>query len=632
MPAASNFEAKHYTWLDSGVRVDFYNRSGLHSSVLTSESAEVNSMNNNMTAYGHVHIVSDSGATVDTDSLLWDNKSQIVRSDAPVHIVEKNGRVTDGIGFESDQSLEHYHILRRRLSHPRPRLALLRPLLRIVFDLYRSRFLAHERWSSSHWVCQPIRKRATHNIPLNTDLFFRTSRVVVYKFGGALARTKRGIEALVKLLREVAKREAARARRRRPERTESSSLRARSAIRLASLVRAAELAEEGRLADAEDVLARVLEQHKQLAETLRIERETSLFDRFETIATEIGAWLEGVAIVRELSPRTRDGILASGERLGSALIEAVLRDRGLAIHAVPAATVILTDEQFGHAKPMFEEIARRAEKLIVPQLRKEHIVIVEGFSGATLDGLTTTMGNESSDLTATLLASVLGAEEVVIWKVLPGLYTADPELVKTPKLIRSLSFDEAEEIGRRGSRILFPLFAHPLSDRQTVLRIATPFGHLARHTTLQREAPPARKTSALGVTLEARLLPISFMRNSSAPRRGQSPVEAVLNYSVMSWASADEIHALVRKEEWRAAARSLSQAGTFAQGEPLAAISLIVRMAEGNSISSLLTIMARSLKAFHLHEILKFERSLIALVDDAEGLDALRKLHRDVFE
>jgi LPS export ABC transporter protein LptC len=112
------YDTKQYTWLDSGVRVDFYKGDGLHSSVLHSQSAEVNSTNNNMTAYGHVHIVSDSGTTVDTDSLQWDNKTQEVQSAAPVHIVEKNGRTTDGIGFESDQNLDHYHIMHPTIIAP----------------------------------------------------------------------------------------------------------------------------------------------------------------------------------------------------------------------------------------------------------------------------------------------------------------------------------------------------------------------------------------------------------------------------------------------------------------------------------------------------------------------------------
>ncbi len=105
------FDVKRYTWLDSGVKVDFYNRDGKHSSVLTSQRAQVNANTNDMTAYGNVHIVSDSGTTVDTDSLHWSNHEQTLNSDARVHIVEKSGRITDGLGFESDQNLEHYHIM-----------------------------------------------------------------------------------------------------------------------------------------------------------------------------------------------------------------------------------------------------------------------------------------------------------------------------------------------------------------------------------------------------------------------------------------------------------------------------------------------------------------------------------------
>jgi LPS export ABC transporter protein LptC len=112
------FDLQHYSLLDSGVKVDFYNGTGVHSSILTSDRAKVNSTNNNMTAYGHVHIVSDSGTIVDTDSLDWDNKSQTIHSTAAVHIVEKDGRTTDGIGFESDQNLANYHILHTTIVAP----------------------------------------------------------------------------------------------------------------------------------------------------------------------------------------------------------------------------------------------------------------------------------------------------------------------------------------------------------------------------------------------------------------------------------------------------------------------------------------------------------------------------------
>jgi hypothetical protein len=71
-----------------------------------------------MTAYDSVKIVSDSGTLVETDSLLWDNNAKEIRSDAFVRITEKNGRITNGHGFVSDQDMENYHILHPIIDAP----------------------------------------------------------------------------------------------------------------------------------------------------------------------------------------------------------------------------------------------------------------------------------------------------------------------------------------------------------------------------------------------------------------------------------------------------------------------------------------------------------------------------------
>lgn len=477
--------------------------------------------------------------------------------------------------------------------------------------------------------------------------------LLVYKFGGALARSKRGLEALVKILNEAYKLEATRARR--IKKTSSAThgiVLVTSAIGHTTrhLALAAELAEDGWLPEAEESLNRTIAQHQQLAGSLGLDDEAALLDRFESISADIAALLEGVAILRELSPRTRDAILASGEKLATLLIEALLRDREFPVRAVDAADVIITDEQFGHAAPLREEIASRAEKLIVPQLRRGHIVLVQGFAGATLNGITTTMGSESSDLTATLLAAALGAKEIVIWKTLPGLYTADPEFVKAPKLIRSMSFDEAEEMGRRGARILFPSFAHPLADRSssdTVLRIATPFSHTTGHTVLERDSPSSRRSQKpLTIALEQHLLLLTMPRSglaainsskmSQLSRRREQRMQEALRQAVLLWASPEQISALIRKSDRRAIIRELAGSDfthdrSFAEGETLAAISLIVRK-NGQSDTALLADVARSLRPFAVHAILPTSRSIIALVADAEAIPALRKLHHDLFE
>ena len=105
------FETKHYTQLDSNMKVDFFGQDGKHSSILSSHWARIDDITHNMTAYDSVRIKSDSGVFVETDSLLWNNATKIIHSDAFVRITEKNGRITTGHGFESDQDLIRYRIL-----------------------------------------------------------------------------------------------------------------------------------------------------------------------------------------------------------------------------------------------------------------------------------------------------------------------------------------------------------------------------------------------------------------------------------------------------------------------------------------------------------------------------------------
>lgn len=112
------YDRRRQTVLDSNVKVDFYNGEGQHSSVLTARWANINDQTKYMVAYDSVKIISDSGTTVYTDSLTWDNETQKITSPAFVRIVEKTGRVTTGHGFESDQSLTNYKILRTTIVAP----------------------------------------------------------------------------------------------------------------------------------------------------------------------------------------------------------------------------------------------------------------------------------------------------------------------------------------------------------------------------------------------------------------------------------------------------------------------------------------------------------------------------------
>jgi LPS export ABC transporter protein LptC len=112
------YESQRKTILDSNIKVDFFGADTKHTSVLTAAWAHINDASKDMTAFDSVKIRSDNSVLVETDSLVWFNQTRKVRSDAFVRITEKNGRITTGMGFESDQDLVNYHILRPVIVAP----------------------------------------------------------------------------------------------------------------------------------------------------------------------------------------------------------------------------------------------------------------------------------------------------------------------------------------------------------------------------------------------------------------------------------------------------------------------------------------------------------------------------------
>jgi len=101
---------KKITLLDKNMRIDFYDQQGRHTSVLTSRGGKVFDARQDMLAYGKVKVVSDSGLTLYTDTLNWNNKEQKIYSDIPVMIVSKDQDTLYGDRFKSDPNLTHYEI------------------------------------------------------------------------------------------------------------------------------------------------------------------------------------------------------------------------------------------------------------------------------------------------------------------------------------------------------------------------------------------------------------------------------------------------------------------------------------------------------------------------------------------
>ena len=92
--------------LVGNVMIDFYNDEGNHISILKSDSARINEQNNNLHANGNVYVVSDSGYTLTTSALVWDNRYEMIMAEDSVMFSHPEGDTLYGIGFESDIDLD----------------------------------------------------------------------------------------------------------------------------------------------------------------------------------------------------------------------------------------------------------------------------------------------------------------------------------------------------------------------------------------------------------------------------------------------------------------------------------------------------------------------------------------------
>jgi LPS export ABC transporter protein LptC len=97
---------------DGGIVVDFYNTAGQHTSNLVADRGVLYEETNDVEAIGHVIVVSDSGMTMYTERLRWDNARQKIVSNEFVTIVRAEDDTLYGHGFESDQSMKQYSILK----------------------------------------------------------------------------------------------------------------------------------------------------------------------------------------------------------------------------------------------------------------------------------------------------------------------------------------------------------------------------------------------------------------------------------------------------------------------------------------------------------------------------------------
>jgi aspartate kinase len=170
-----------------------------------------------------------------------------------------------------------------------------------------------------------------------------------------------------------------------------------------------------------------------------------------------------------------DQVVSFGELLSTVIISEFLLASGFTCHWFDVRELIRTDDSWREAKVDWEISELQIREQVLSFLEKSEtkpaIALTQGFLGSTSDGFTTTLGREGSDYTAAAFAYALNAEEMVIWKDVPGLLNADPKYFSVTEKLAQISYREAIELSYFGATIIHPKTIKPIQNKHIPLRI-----------------------------------------------------------------------------------------------------------------------------------------------------------------
>ena len=208
--------------------------------------------------------------------------------------------------------------------------------------------------------------------------------------------------------------------------------------------------------------------HKYEAETRLLFPNPQSYDKAWTLVNETFFFLEQICYAESFTLFDEKKILARGELLSTGMMLRHLADRGVQAIGLPALEYMRTDKQ---AEPDEEYIRTHLEELISRAPEGTRLFITEGYICRNAFGDIDNLQRGGSDYTATLVGSVLRADEIQIWTDIDGMHNNDPRYVDATRPVRRLHFEEASELAYFGAKILHPTCIQPAKRHGIPVRL-----------------------------------------------------------------------------------------------------------------------------------------------------------------
>jgi aspartokinase/homoserine dehydrogenase 1 len=233
--------------------------------------------------------------------------------------------------------------------------------------------------------------------------------------------------------------------------------------------------------DGQNILTDVIERHKTAANTLiSQERLAEALKALEQTFSELRNVLEGIFLVKELSPKTLDLLMSFGERLSAFIIAEAILPHISQAKFLDARSYIKTDRSFGAARVDFNETNKNISHCY--QEFPGVLPIMTGFIGSSKENDTTTLGRGGSDYTAAIVGAALNANVIEIWTDVNGVMTADPRKEPYAFSIPEMSYKEAMEMSYFGAKVIHPPTIIPALEKNIPLLIKNSFNPEAAGT------------------------------------------------------------------------------------------------------------------------------------------------------
>jgi len=236
-----------------------------------------------------------------------------------------------------------------------------------------------------------------------------------------------------------------------------------------------------------DLLKQMENRHLDaVRELLPIQQQSATLSLVKQQFNELDSICDGVFLLGELSPRTKDRIVGYGELLSSVMVSAKLQSLQVDQVWVDARKLIVTNTHHGNAAVDFVVTEKKIQEYC--KQNPHQLYVVPGFISSDTNNNTTTLGRGGSDYTAAIFASAIQASVLEIWTDVSGMMTADPRVVQNAKPIQRISYQEAMELSHFGAKIIYPPTIQPVMNKNIPVWIKNTFAPDEYGTLIENES------------------------------------------------------------------------------------------------------------------------------------------------